>query len=270
MVDVSGSDEITQLRAMSVEALAEAATDLEISSTFHPQVDGYVLPKPTSQIFALGEQAPVPLMLGSNADEGSVLYYMGLTPVDGSTITGPETIKQWDNLLLNEFGDQANALSIHYAVDGDSDVVKGAEQLMGDSWFGRHAYFMAQRHSTAGHPTFMYFFERRSASPDETIGATHAFEIFPVFGSTLPLWPTDERDEILSNEMQSYWSNFAKAGDPNNDRAPAWQSFSLLQPTEMALGHEKSYSRPVARMDRYEAMNGQLLRREKRALELSE
>jgi para-nitrobenzyl esterase len=270
MVDVSGSDEITQLRAMSVEELAEAATDLEISSTFHPQVDGYVLPKPTSQIFALGEQAPVPLMLGSNADEGSVLYYMGLTPVDGSTITGPETIKQWDNLLLNEFGDQANALSIHYAVDGDSDVVKGAEQLMGDSWFGRHAYFMAQRHSTAGHPTFMYFFERRSASPDETIGATHAFEIFPVFGSTLPLWPTDERDEILSNEMQSYWSNFAKAGDPNNDRAPAWQSFSLLQPTEMALGHEKSYSRPVARMDRYEAMNGQLLRREKRALELSE
>ena len=270
MVGVNGSEEITKLRAMSVEALAEAATDLEISSTFHPQVDGYVLPKPTSQIFALGEQAPVPLMLGSNADEGSVLYYMGLTPVDGSIITGPETVKQWDSLLREEFGDQADALSMHYAVDGDGDVVKGAEQLMGDSWFGRHAYFMARRHSAAGHPTFMYFFERRSASPDETIGATHAFEIFPVFGSTLPLWPTDARDELLSKEMQSYWSSFAKAGDPNNDSAPAWLRFGLLQPNEMALGHEKSYSRPVARMSRYEAMNGQLLRREKRALELSE
>jgi para-nitrobenzyl esterase len=129
---------------------------------------------------------------------------------------------------------------------------------------------MAQRHSALGNPTFMYFFERRSPSPDETIGATHAFEIFPLFGTTLPLWPTDERDELLSKEMQSYWSSFAKMGDPNNDSAPSWQSFSQLQPFEMALGHDKSYSRPVARMDRYEAMNGQLLRREKRALELSE
>ena len=269
-VGVSGEKEIAKLRAMSVEALAEAATDLTISSTFHPQIDGYVLPKSTAQIFALGEQAPVPLMLGSNADEGSVLYYMGLTPVDGSTVTGPETIEQWDSLLQEEFGDQADALSMQYAVDGDSDVVKGAEQLMGDSYFGRHAYFMAQRHSALGNPTFMYFFERRSPSPDETIGATHAFEIFPLFGTTLPLWPTDERDELLSKEMQSYWSSFAKMGDPNNDSAPSWQSFSQLQPFEMALGHDKSYSRPVARMDRYEAMNGQLLRREKRALELSE
>ena len=270
MVGISGDKEIAKLRAMSTETLAEAAIDLEISSTFHPQIDGYVLPKSTSQIFASGEQAPVPLMLGSNADEGSVLYYMGLTPVDGSPVRGPATIEQWDSLLQEEFGDHADALSIHYAIDGDNDVVKGAEQLMGDSYFGRHAYFMAQRHSAAGNPTFMYFFERRSASPDETIGATHAFEIFPVFGSTFPLWPTDERDAILSKEMQSYWTSFAKVGDPNNDRAPTWQSFSALQPTEMALGHEKSYSRPVARMGRYEAMNGQLLRREQQALELSD
>lgn len=270
MVNLSGDNEISKLRKLSTQALAEAAKNVEISSTFHPQIDGYVLPKSTAQIFALGEQAPVPLILGSNADEGSVLYYMGLTPVDGSTIKGPETIEQWDSLLEKEFGDQADALSIHYAVDGDGDVVKGAEQLMGDSWFGRHAYFMAQRHSAAGHPTFMYFFERRSASLDETIGATHAFEIFPVFGSTLPLWPTDERDELLSKEMQSYWSGFAKAGDPNNNNAPAWQPFSLLQPVEMALGHEKSYSRPVARMDRYEAMQGQLQRREQRAFELTQ
>ena len=270
MVGISGENEVAKLRKMSTETLADAATDLEISVAFHPQIDGYVLPKPTSQIFALGEQAPVPLILGSNADEGSVLYYMGVPPVDGSNIKGPETIEQWDSLLQEEFGDQADALSIHYTIDSDSDVVKGAEQLMGDSLFGRHAYFMAQRHSAAGHPTFMYFFERRSASPDETIGATHAFEIFPVFGTTLPLWPTDERDDILSKEMQSYWTTFAKVGDPNNDDAPDWQSFNQLQPIEMGLGHEKSYSRPVSRMGRYEAMLGQLLRREKRALELSE
>ena len=94
---------------------------------------------------------------------------------------------------------------MHYAVDQDQDVVAAAEQLMGDSWFGRHAYYMAQRHSAAANPTYLYFYERRPASNDETIGASHALELNPLFGS---------------------------------------------------------YSRPVARADRYEAMTNQLVRRE--------
>jgi len=270
MVGVNGENEIAKLRAMSTQELSQAAKDAVISSTFHPQVDGYVLPKATSQIFALGQQANIPLMVGSNADEGSILYYMGLTPIDGSTIPGPETVTQWDNLLSEEFGDQAQALGMHYAVDADDDVIKGAEQLMGDSWFGRHAYYMAQRHSAIEPSTYMYLFERRPASPDETIGATHAFEIFPVFGNSIPLWPTDERDELLSKEMQSYWSSFARSGNPNNEYTPNWQPFSSLQPTEIAFGHEKSYSRPVARLARYETMYVQMLRREQRALDLGQ
>ena len=130
-------------------------------------------------------------------------------------------------MLQEEFGDHADALSMQYAVDGDSDVVKGAEQLMGDSYFGRHAYFMAQRHSAVGNPTFMYFFERRSPSPDETIGATHAFEIFPLFGTTLPLWPTDERDAatvqgnaILLDLALLKWATRIMTA------RPTWQSFS--------------------------------------------
>ena len=62
--------------------------------------------------------------------------------------------------------------------------------------------------------------------------------------------------------MQGYWSNFAKTGNPNGEDLPTWTAFDALQPQEMALGHERSYSRPVARADRYEAMIGQLLRRE--------
>ena len=52
-------------------------------------------------------------------------------------------------------------VAMHYAVDQDQDVVAAAEQLMGDSWFGRHAYYMAQRHSAANNPTYLYFYERR-------------------------------------------------------------------------------------------------------------
>ena len=151
---------------------------------------------------------------------------------------------------------------MHYAVDQDQDVVAAAEQLMGDSWFGRHAYYMAQRHSAANNPTYLYFYERRPASNDETIGASHALELNPLFGGFIPFWPTDARDDELSEQMQLYWRNFAATGDPNGVGLPTWTAFDELNAQELALGHERSYSRPVVRADRYEAKTNQLLRRE--------
>lgn len=143
LAGVSGANEISALRAMSVDELKSIALDPEISSTFHPQVDGYVLPFPTAYTFKQTAQHPVPLMVGSNADEGSVLYSFGLTPVDGSGAEPPTTVAQWEQLLTSQFGDNADILASAYPVDGDADVVGAATNLMGDAWFGRHAFYGA-------------------------------------------------------------------------------------------------------------------------------
>lgn len=260
---LAATDQIAAMRRLTTEQLAGVATDPLISSTFHPQIDGYVLPDATSRIFAANTQAQIPLMVGSNADEGSVLYYFGLSPVDGSAETQqPQTLEEWQQLLDAQFAEAAETVALSYAVDQDNDVVAAAEQLMGDSWFGRHAYYMAQRHSDANNPTYLYFYERRPASDDETIGASHALELNPLFGGFIPFWPTDARDDELSEQMQRYWSNFAATGDPNGAGLPTWAAFDELNAQELALGHDRSYSRPVARADRYEAMTNQLLRRE--------
>ncbi|MEM7077027.1 MAG: carboxylesterase family protein [Pseudomonadota bacterium] len=254
---VAGEDEIDGLRDLSTEDLAPLATDPELSETFHPQIDGYVLPRSTAQIFTEGAQAAIPLMVGSNADEGSVLYYFGLPPVDGSTNPPPTTVAEWEAMLRDSFGVNAEAVNSHYRVDTDQDVVKAAEQLMGDTWFGRHAFYMAHKHGASGLPAYLYFYERHPPTEAQTIGASHALELAHVFGGFIPMWPWDERDDELSSQMQTYWVNFAATGDPNRDGLPAWPTFDGLAPQEMSFGHERTVANPVARLQRYLAMQAQ-------------
>ncbi|MEQ8860951.1 MAG: carboxylesterase family protein [Pseudomonadales bacterium] len=266
LAGVTGDGEIEALRKLSTEALRDVALNPEVSETFHPQIDGFVLPESTALAFAAGREAPVPLIVGSNADEGSVLYHFGLTPVDGAELAQPQTVAEWDALLDQAFGPRAGKVALAYGVDGDADVVSAAELLMADSWFGRHAYYAAERHARNGFPTYLYFYERRPPSPDQTIGASHALEIAHVFGTPmLPFWPTDGRDIELTGEMQSHWVQFARTGDPNAAGLAAWRPFTELAPGEMAFGHDRSGYGPVLRRDRYLAMGEQFAARERAA-----
>ena len=46
----------------------------------------------------------------------------------------------------------------------------------------------------------------------------------------------DNSDVKLSNVMLSYWSNFAKYGDPNNDNLPKWDIYDNNINKVMELG----------------------------------
>jgi para-nitrobenzyl esterase len=268
MIGVSGKEEIQALRGMSTDELAAAAVSPLLTSTFHPQIDGYALPQPTALAFAQGKQARVPLMVGSNADEGSVLYMFGMNPIDGGSLERPQSVDAWQQMLERDFGDQAADVSSHFAVDDDGDVIEIAAKLMGDSWFGRHAYYMAERHADASPNTYLYFFERTPPAPEQTIGAGHAQELFSVFKNRVPFWPTDARDDELDEEMQGYWARFAQSGNPNNEELPDWPVFDSVSRQEMAFANDRSFARPVERQARYEAMKGQQSRRELKALEI--
>ena len=63
------------------------------------------------------------------------------------------------------------------------------------------------------------------------MGATHASEVFYVFGTLdeqRPMRPNyDAADFAISKAMQEYWTNFAKTGNPDGTGLPAWPQYKV-------------------------------------------
>jgi para-nitrobenzyl esterase len=102
--------------------------------------------------------------------------------------------------------------------------------------------------SGEGSPAYLYRFTRLAPGSDPIkVGAFHSAELAYVFGTQASIdRPWSARDRELSEQMQSYWTNFAKTGDPNGEGLPAWPRFDAAQQEAMQLG---DVTQPIAVLD---------------------
>ncbi|MEM1390001.1 MAG: carboxylesterase family protein, partial [Pseudomonadota bacterium] len=98
----------------------------------------------------------------------------------------------------------------------------GEENMLGDDLFGVHMRYLAKANAAQGEPTYLYHFTRVPPSSKQTLGAFHASEIFFVFNSHSPLSGLTDEDKILTEAMATYWTNFARTGDPNSAGLVEW------------------------------------------------
>jgi len=250
---ITGEKQITAMRAMPAEEInAIFSIEPELDVLSHPVVDGWVLPQSTAAIFAAGKQAPVPFMIGTNADEGTLLAPLVGSPFE-NRLPGPKTAGQYHDLILDEYPENGERIFALYPADTDAEVPAAVSALFGDHLFGMQAWYAAALQSKLGQPTYVYFLTRISPSVSQWAGAYHGSDIQFVFGNFFPLFPRNDYDDALSDQVIGYWTQFARTGDPNHQGWPEWSTFDALNPQEMELGRRVGM-RPVARREKYELL----------------
>ena len=243
-----GVSTLAELRALPAQKLLDAfAPPQSPGFDFGPDVDGYFLPEPVPAIFAAGKQNDVPLLAGWNHDEGS--FEIAFSPQKPTA----ESLKA---TAQKEFGDKAAEFLKLYPSDTPEQVLRSAQDFAGDQFIAFSTWdWMESQGKTGKQPIYRYRFDLGPPSDPKgpQLGAFHSSEIEYVFGQLDSkagvAWRADDRQ--LSEEMQKYWANFARSGDPNGPGLAKWPVYSAADGWQVMFLDAKSAAHKDESRDRY-------------------
>jgi para-nitrobenzyl esterase len=228
----AGAKSIAELRAMPADQLYSACEAfVKVNggwrSSYWPDVDGWFLPDSPYHLFAAGKQNDVPLLTGTNADEGSFFLQ-------------PVSAEKFIEQANSRFGDQAPEYLKLYPVDSAQKVLPSEIASETDDMFAAAARTWVDLQSRTGKSqAYLYFLSRVPPMPDAPrYGAFHGADLFYVFGAMNyhPDWAWTPIDSRLSETMISYWVNFATRDDPNGKGLPRWPVYSEKTHLVIQLG----------------------------------
>jgi para-nitrobenzyl esterase len=242
-----GAKSLKELRSLPTQKLVLTAAEQKAGEFSGSMIDGQILKGDPVPLFAAGQQAKVPFMIGTNSWDAS-LFTFNQPPLDALAKAFKEDPKIVNQLYSN--------IPEKCAVSAD---------LMADILFRASTKFLADSMNGVA-PGYAYYFDYLTKNIRPVYpGVPHAFEISFVFGSNaftnqapkLPessenrcarienaiaenkkggIWPgymypitdkNDPQDIAMSEKMSASWAQFAKTGNPNVEGQAKWPIYSL-------------------------------------------
>lgn len=202
-------------KTMDAEALRSlpAETVVALAGNYRPFIDGQFYRRTPIEAFVAGLELRVPLVIGANDDEGSLIDMLRLAPDQVRHITGD--------------------LSKARLVYGINDDHLLARKMVGDALMvapGRYLANLASQHGTPiWHYSFNYVPESIKRLMPNAKGAIHGVEVSFVFNqasSSGSIEIIDPVDTELSVLMNGCWTAFARTAVPvvNGIKWPSYGS----------------------------------------------
>lgn len=262
--DQVGADSLRALRSLSSSRLLELAAKPD-APRFGPVVDGDFLPTPPAEVYAAGEQADVPLLVGWNSEESNYRALLG---------DRPPTPAVYAEVVRERFGDRADRILSLYEATTWQEVIEAGTALASDRFIGYGTWAWSERQRQTGAPVYRYFYTHPrppmkpgagndvpglAGAPDHPRyvqpprGAVHSAEIEYALGNldTNDIYAWTPADRTVSRLLKGYFARFVTSGDPNGADAPEWPAAGTGEQARLLEIDETPEARPERHRDRY-------------------
>lgn len=258
---IEGTDAtaLAKLRALKVEDIVDGGQETDGQGgprTYSgPILDGKLVVETAESAYKAGRQADVPLIIGNCSAE-----------IGGNFVNNSNSKEE----LFSLFGELKSEAEAAFDPDGNKEFAEVITMFNTDWVWGEPARMTARTYVAKNEPVYIFHFGYVSPATRERsgFGAGHGAEVGYVFntlnarrGATEP--STEEKE--LARIMNTYWTNFAKTGNPNGENLPVWPRYNVqneeildIEPDGKPVGKPDPRKARLDVIDKTSQIRGQL------------